>query len=141
MTYRARFVPIYYNNVARFRSNWVPPPGTLYWVIGTTAGWATPTEVQITEGKVAAGTAAPWSGSEVDAGTDGFVIEQTTITDFVEATGYTLAWVWTDGTYYSNISEYTFTYSTGGVTPVLSGITLISIGTTFGTPRVTITFS
>lgn len=116
------------------------PPGYLYWVIGATTGWSTPTAAQITEGKVAAGTAAPWSGYEIDTGTDGFVIEQTTITDFVDATDYTLAWVWYDGIYYSNIEEFAFTYTSGSSTPVLSGITLISIGTTFGTPRVTITF-
>jgi len=114
--------------------------GYLYWVIGPTAGWSTPTEVQITEGKVAAGTPAPWSGSEVDPGTDGFVLESTAITTMINGTNYTLAWVWSDGVYYSNIAEYAFTH-TGTSAPVLSGITLISITTTSGTPRVTITFS
>jgi hypothetical protein len=111
---------------------------TLYWVIGTTSGWTTPTALQITQGKVASGSAAPWSGSETDPGTDGYVLEQTTIYNFASATNYTLAWVWAEGTNYSDIVTYTFTSDT---IPVLSGITLINIGTTFGTPRVTITIS
>jgi hypothetical protein len=142
MTYKARFVPAYNSdNLAQFSSSLAT--GRIYYVIGSATGWATPSANNIISSRLASGSTATRYGNTLAPADSTAEFTLAEITPALSAGDYYIAYVWTDSFEVSDVTEVAFTVEAtgGGGIPVLSGITLINIGTTYGTPRVTITFS
>jgi hypothetical protein len=81
------------------------PAATIYYVIGTTSGWAPPTGAQVVAGLLAAGGAATASGSQAaPLVTTDPITFSSAATGLTASTNYTIAFVWYDGSTYSNVA-------------------------------------
>lgn len=115
----------------------------IYYVIGYSTGWSTPSADNIISGKLADGSIALRFNTTIAPANSNTEFTLAEVSPALIAGDYYIAYVWSDRIEVSDVTEVAFTVEAtgGGGIPVLSGITLINIGTTYGTPRVTITFS
>jgi len=98
----------------------------IYFVIGPTAGWATPTPTEIKAGQLSGGGGATKSGNETSPVTSQTYTFSAAVIGLTSATGYTIAFVWSDGSNNSNVAEGSFTTQTAAadVTPSTGNLVL-----------------
>lgn len=87
----------------------------LYYVVGPTSGWATPTAAEIVAGTLSGGGAAA-AASSMAAPTSTSTVTFPTTTGLSAGVGYTGAIVWWDGTTASNVVTTAWTQVSSGLT-------------------------
>ena len=78
---------------------------TLHYVIGPSAGWATPTAAEVVAGTMAGGATAAAAGAQdsPDVTTDPFSFSAPAV-GLLESLAYRIAFAWTDGAEFSNVA-------------------------------------
>ena len=118
----------------------------IYYVVGPSGGWATPTPAEIIAGQLFGGASAVASGNELAPliSTNEFAFS-TPATGLAASTAYRIAYVWSDGVYNSEVvvSAPFTTEAASSSLPVLSFPTYVpgSLSITGFRPRVTATWS
>lgn len=99
------------------------PPPRIYFVIGPDAGWSDPTGAEVVAGQLSGGGAATaFDDEESPLVTTAPFTFTSPATGLTAGTAYRIAFVWFDGTDYSNVAVGSFSTTSGASYNPMNGI-------------------